>query len=52
MRALNHQVAVEGRDPASVVREWRAARAAAVEPIVLENSNPVNNITYRMREVR
>ncbi len=33
MRALNHQVAVEGRDPATVVREWRAARAAA-EPVV------------------
>jgi osmoprotectant transport system substrate-binding protein len=52
MRALNHQVAVEGRDPASVVREWRAARAAAVEPVVLENSNPVNSISHLMRGFR
>lgn len=33
MRALNRQVAVEGRDPASVVREWRAARAEG-RPVV------------------
>lgn len=32
MRRLNRRVAVEGGDPALVVREWRAARATDGEP--------------------
>jgi osmoprotectant transport system substrate-binding protein len=52
MRALNHEVAVEGRDPATVVREWRAARAATEGPVVSINSKRNNTIRLVRRDFR
>jgi osmoprotectant transport system substrate-binding protein len=52
MRALNHEVAVEGRDPATVVREWRAARAAGGNPVVSNNFRNTNTIRTLRRDFR